>query len=305
MKKNYHLCFSGGDEILFRDQEDYRRGFNCFALALYKTGSTGLVDAIMSTHAHFVAQSEHPDELMYMFRMAYIKGFNHKYKRKGTIGEKCHFEMEVVGLHHMLAAMSYTLRNPVHHGVAPIPYAYPHSSANVIFQKEMGKHPETDLLSRSSAYRFLGKRTSLPDGYKMDKSGLILRESVLDIVQVETLYNTPRTFHSYMTRKTGEESKQEQEKGGNQLEPMTLEVMEKGIDMHSIDRMLTFESGRADYRKISDIELCTEIDSKIVPSYGKASVYHLSDKEKYEIANTLHRTRFSPRDQLKRCLNID
>lgn len=169
----------------------------------------------------------------------------------------------------------------------------------------MGKHPETDLLPRSSAYRFLGKRTSLPDGYKMDKSGLILRESVLDIVQVETLYNTPRTFNYYMTRKTGEEWKQEQEKDGNQLEPMTLEVMEKGIDMHSIDRMLTFESGRADYRKISDIELCTEIDSKIVPSYGKASVYHLSDKEKYEIANTLHRTRFSPRDQLKRCLNID
>lgn len=86
MKKNYHLCFSGGDEILFRDQEDYRRGFNCFALALYKTGSTGLVDAIMSTHAHFVAQSEHPDELMYMFRMAYIKGFNPLLSTKNVDG---------------------------------------------------------------------------------------------------------------------------------------------------------------------------------------------------------------------------
>lgn len=304
MKRNYHLCFSGGNEVLFRDEDDYHRGFNFFALALYKTGSTGLVDAIMSTHCHFVAQSECPDTLMYLFRMPYIKWFNHKYQRKGTIGEKCHFKMEVTGLHHLLAAMSYTLRNPVHHGIAPIPYAYPHSSANVIFQKEMGKHPDTDFLQPSSAYRFLGKRASLPEGYKMNKSGLILRESVLDIVQVETLYNTPRTFNYYMSRKSGEEWKQEQEKDGSQLRPVTLEKIEEGIDLHPVDRMIAYESGRADYRKITDMELCTEIDRKIVPSYRKASVYHLSDKEKHDIANTLHYTRFIPIDQLKRCLAI-
>ena len=50
MKKTYHLCLSAGDEIMFRDLEDYNRGFNCFALALYKTGSTGLVESFMSTH---------------------------------------------------------------------------------------------------------------------------------------------------------------------------------------------------------------------------------------------------------------
>jgi hypothetical protein len=42
MKKTYHLCLSAGDEIMFRDLEDYNRGFNCFALALYKSNSTGL-----------------------------------------------------------------------------------------------------------------------------------------------------------------------------------------------------------------------------------------------------------------------
>ena len=40
MKKTFHLCLSAGDEAMFRDLEDYHRGFNCFALALYKTGST-------------------------------------------------------------------------------------------------------------------------------------------------------------------------------------------------------------------------------------------------------------------------
>ena len=39
---------------MFRDLEDYNRGFNCFALALYKTGSTGLVESFMATHTHQV-----------------------------------------------------------------------------------------------------------------------------------------------------------------------------------------------------------------------------------------------------------
>ena len=27
MKKTYHLCLSAGDEVMFRDLEDYHRGF--------------------------------------------------------------------------------------------------------------------------------------------------------------------------------------------------------------------------------------------------------------------------------------
>ena len=47
--------------------------------------------------------------------------------------------MEITGLHHHLAAMTYVLRNALHHGLVPIPYAYPHCSVNAIFRKEMGK----------------------------------------------------------------------------------------------------------------------------------------------------------------------
>ena len=139
MKKTYHLCLSGGDEILFRDEEDYNRGFNCFALALYKTGSTGLVESFQSTHCHKMVQTEDPVEFMYVMRQSYSKYFNRKYDRHGRVGEKMHFTLEVVGLHHHLAAMSYVLRNALHHGVVPIPYAYPHCSANAIFRREMGK----------------------------------------------------------------------------------------------------------------------------------------------------------------------
>ena len=87
MKKTYHLCLSGGDEILFRDEEDYNRGFNYFALALYKTDSTGLVESFQSTHCHKMVQTEDPVEFMYLMRQSYSKYFNRKYDRHGRVGE--------------------------------------------------------------------------------------------------------------------------------------------------------------------------------------------------------------------------
>ena len=83
MKKTFHLCLSSGDEIMFRDEEDYNRGFNSFALALYKTDSTGLVESFMSTHTHLLVQTSDPNRFMGAFRMPYTKYFNRKYCRNG------------------------------------------------------------------------------------------------------------------------------------------------------------------------------------------------------------------------------
>ena len=125
--------------------------------------------------------------------------FNRKYCRSGKLGEKNHYTIEVVGYNHMIAAMSYVLRNPLHHGVAPIPYAYPYSTVNSIFMKEMGKFPYGGMLDRRYYHRFISRASQFPDNYKMSESGVFLRESVLDIPQVENLFVTPRAFNWYMT----------------------------------------------------------------------------------------------------------
>lgn len=302
MKKTYHLCLSAGDEVLFRDEEDYNRGFNCFALALYKTGSTGLVESFQSTHCHKMVQSEDPRGFMYTMRQSYSKYFNRKYHRHGRVGEKHHFTLEIVGLHHHLAAMTYVLRNALHHGLVPIPYAYPHCSVNAIFQKEMGKRPTEKLLEEKHFHRFIGRKAEWPSQYKMSESGLFLRESVLDIVQVENMYATPRTFNYYMSRKSGEEWEKEQERDRLEASPIRLDTIESGIKDQPIEKMLIYESGRSDYRKISDIDLCTEIDRNIVPRYGKPSVYHLSQRERQQIAEFLYRQYHIGEAQIRRCL---
>lgn len=302
MKKTYHLCISAGDEVMFRDLEDYHRGFNCFALALYKTGSTGLAESIMSTHSHSLVQTTDPKAFMFNFRNPYSKYFNRKYGRTGKLGEEIHFTLEVVGHHHTLAAASYTLRQAVHHGVAPTPYAYPHCSANAIFRIEMGKFYNEALLSEKSYARFLGRHAEWPRNYKMTASGVFTRESVLDIPQMEDRFGTARAFNFYMTRKSSEEWEAEQQKDNVIHPPVNLRTIELGVNMHDTEQMHVFESGKSDYRKTSDINLCTELDALARNRYGRQSVYQLSLKEKQEIAEFLYRVLHLSESQIRRCL---
>lgn len=302
MKKTYHLCLSAGEEVLFRDLEDYNRGFNCFAIALYKTVSSGLVESFMSTHSHQLVQTEAPTDLMYFFRMSYSMYFNRKYHRSGKLGEKNHFTMEVVGYHHILAASSYILRNALHHGISPIPYAYPHCSANAIFMKEMGKSPCQRLIDPRHYRRFIGKNAEYPASYKMNESGVFLRESVLDIPQVENLFVTPRAFNWYMSRKSSEEWEAEQGKDKNGKAPINIATIESGVITESTEKMLIYENGKTDYRRPSDIDICTEIDRNILPKYGKTSVYMLTRQEKQQIAEHLYRNLHIGERQIRRCL---
>ena len=287
---------------MFRDLEDYNRGFNYFALALYKTDSTGLVESFMSTHHHQLTQTADPAALMYNFRLPYSMYFNRKYHRKGKLGEETHFSMEVVGYNHTLAAASYVLRNALHHGVAPLPYAYPHCSANAIFMTEMGKTPCCRFLDKRHYRRHIGKTAEYPACYKMNENGVFLRESVLDIPQVENLFVTPRAFNWYMTRKSSEEWEAEQNKDKNGLPPINIASIEQEAKSGSTEKMLIYESGKANYRRPSDIQICTEIDRNILPKYGKLSVYMLSRQEKQQIAEYLYRTFHLPDDQIRRCL---
>lgn len=302
MKKTYHLCLSAGNEIMFRDTEDYNRGFNCFALALYHTDSTGLCESFMSTHTHQVVRTSTAKGLMAYFRHSYSAYFNHKYKRRGKLGEREHFCLEIEGYHHLIAAMSYTLRNPVHHGVAPIPYAYPHCSANAIFRKEMGKFADDVFLPTRSYSKHIGRRATFPPDYKMNESGLFVRESVLDIPQVENLYVTPRTFNYYMSRKSSEEWEAEQTKDQNERPAVNISAIENGVVTLPLEKMLYYESGKADYRKISDIELCTYLDSLAKTVYGRHSVYQLTRHEKENIAEELYRKHHLSDSQIRRCL---
>ena len=166
----------------------------------------------------------------------------------------------------------------------------------------MGKRPEENLLPLKSYYKYLGRTAEYPESYKMSKSGVFLRETVLDIPQVENLFVTPRMFNFYMSRKSSEEWDAEQNKDQTSSPPINIQSIENGVNTDHIEKMLLFENGKADYRKLSDMELCTEIDRNILPKYGKKSIYQLSSEEKTHIANHIHSKLKLNTAQICRCL---
>ena len=129
-----------------------------------------------------------------------------------------------------------------------------------------------------------------------------MRESVLDIPQVENLFVSPRSFNWHMTRKSSEEWELEQGRDNNNLPPINLSVIEKGISITPTGEMLVNENGRSNYRRPSDIDVCSEIDNDILPKYSKSSIYQLSRQEKQLIAEYLYRALHIGESQIKRCL---
>ena len=74
--------------------------------------------------------------------------------------------------------------------------------------------------------------------------------------------------------------------------------------MHETDKMMIFENGKADYRKISDIDLCTELDILAREKYCQSSVYQLSHSDKLVIASELYHKRHLSESQIRRCLAL-
>lgn len=288
--------------MIFRSTADYYHGFNCLALAAFGTDTSLMSEAEMSTHAHVCARTADYRAFVHDFRYPYSRYFNNKYKRSGRLGERVVFVNELEGLYHTLSAISYTLRNPVHHGIVPTPFAYPHSSATALFRKALGRNDSEPVLSDRFQRRFLPSRAEYPNSYKMSASGLFLRETVLDVQDVEHMFGTPRAFLYYMNRLSGEEWKREQEKDANNLPPITLELMESGVGLNPLSVMMSNENARFNYNAMTDIQLCELIDDQLLPKYTGKSVYELSRTGKEQLGNYLCAKYNLSKDQVSRCI---
>lgn len=302
MKKTYHLCLSGGREVMFRDNEDYIRAINCLSLAAYKTESSLLAFVFMSNHLHICVRCEEPKNIVFAFRYPYVKYFNQKYGRKGRLGQKIYFKLEIYGTYHIITALSYILRNPLHHGVSATPFGYKYSSIHAVFSKELGREQIRTFLPMKLHYRYLPCRRKLPPDYQMNEEGMILPESVIDVADVQFQFSNPRTFLYYMNRLSGQQWEADQSKDNIDIPPITLKDIEMDASSQDITTMLKNENGRANYNALSDIELCYEIDKVILPKLKASSVYNLSQAKYEKVLTLLRKKHYIPEEQLMRCL---
>ena len=289
---------------MFRSRADFIRGINCLCLAAHYTEAILLAYVFMNNHVHIIVRTEDPERFMMKFRYAYNKYFNAKYHRRGRLGEEQFFKIELEGLYHLLTAIAYVLRNPVHHGICATPFGYEFSSIRGIFRKEFGWQTAEGILPRKSAYQFIPSRSVLPERYQMSSEGMILPETVIDAQDIEHQFSTARSFLYYMNRLSGEEWIREQQQDQTGLPAITLESIEEGVRFHDLNTMLRNEHGRANYSAMTDIMLCHEIDNTILPGYGVSSVYQLSIGQRENMVGLLRRRYGVSVTQAKRCLAI-
>ena len=309
MRKTYHICLSSHDEVLFRNEADLNYGFNCLALAALETDSRLLADGFPTTHFHGLLQTDNPAEAMRRYRFAYARRFNNRYKRRGRLAEKHAFTLLVDGFHHTMSALNYVNRQGLHHGLSPAAFGYPHCSANVFFAKDLGKQQNMPMMPDSQRYKYLPKGVSLPSDYRMDASGLLLREDIIDVALVESYYVTPRSFLYQMNRIGDEMSQKEQKEEASSSPIITLDLIEQGTPDMDINQLLRNENGRHDPNLISDLELCSLIDDTLLPKYCNGiTLYEASLSQRAFLYDLIWKNLWRARHkrtyeaQLRRCL---
>lgn len=241
-----------------RDPQDVGAMINLLALNTRKHNITILADCEMSTHVHLIVigTDENASAFVKDVRRQYTRYVDLKYGRPKYMrfGEKGFFKLDVFGNNHIQSALSYVLRNPLHHGITGTPFAYPFSSINDIFPVEMGKfdrphlsnekemkvskkrsggwriveHRKTKIIggdfleSRKSIASFLPRDTQWPDEWLMSKDGVFPRVCFEDLKQTEMLFVTPSAFQFCMFRKSDENWLLEQNEDSNGLSPIDL-----------------------------------------------------------------------------------
>ena len=296
---------------MFRNVDDMNYAFNSLCSALYKTDSICLAEAFISTHHHGCYLTSLPRELMHIHRTSYTKYFNNKYGRTGSLGEKGFFMQEIDGLRHQVSAITYVLKNPVHHGISATPFAYPYCSANAFFRKDLGKDFLPRLLTSEQIRMSLPRRAEFDPSWKMGTEGVFLRESVLETAMVESLYSTPQAFNYMLSRKSGEDWVKEQDMDSVSCPPFTLENIESPLftgglgKEDSLFHMLQNERSRFNRSVMTDLRLCGIVDMELASGKAPRTVYQLSNEEKICLANELHRRFHCGKEQIRRCLAMN
>lgn len=302
MKKTYHLCWSGGDELLFRSKEDYIHGIVCLAIAAYKTDTTISAYCLMSNHVHLCVRTDNLKGFIVSFRYPYSCYFNTRYKRKGRLGERQFFTLEIRGLHHLLTAVAYILRNPLHHGICATPFEYPYSSARAAFRKELGFELNEGAKKSVKHYSRMPDRNRLPHEIMMGSDGLILAEYIVDVTDLEHQFSTARSYMYYLNRLSGETWEKEQSNDGPDISPIRICDIENGVKGAAVQQLLANEYGRHNPNTIHDIELCCIIDKLLKDRFAGKTLYQLSVNQVQQAASFLKSRYHIGTEQIQRCL---
>lgn len=287
-----HICIKSENELMHREEEDYRSGITKMALAAYRTGTHIFAYAFMSNHVHMIVQSPDISRFVSNYRNAYTRWFNFKYCRKGRLGDRSFHTVPLDSIYRILHAVNYVLRNPVHHLVSDTAIGYEFCSARYVFASDFCLN---EVRSRKVRSDFYSKNAPLPDSLYLNDKGMISPKSFLEIPAVEKLYMTAKNYLFYLNRP----SYADMDKPDANEEPLDICQIEPSYNIEELQRN---ERRRSVKEHTDDMDICRIIDKELLRGRTYAQ---LSDEEKERIAcQVSRRLPLCPLKQIYRCLAI-
>ena len=287
-----HICIKSENELMHREEDDYRSGITKMALAAYRTGTHIFAYAFMSNHVHMIVQSPDISRFVSNYRNAYTRWFNFKYCRKGRLGERSFHTTSLDSIYRILHAVNYVLRNPVHHLVSDTAIGYEFCSARYVFASDFCLN---EVKSRKVRSDFYSKNVSLPDSLYLNDKGMISPKSFLEIPAVEKLYMTAKNYLFYLNRP----SYADMDKPDANEEPLDICQIEPSYNIEELQRN---ERRRSVKEHTDDMDICRIIDKELLRGRTYAQ---LSDEEKEKNAcQVSRRLPLCPLKQIYRCLAI-
>jgi len=286
--KLYHLCVSS-PEVMFRVPADYIQGINRACLAAHDHNVKLWAYAFMSNHFHLIAQASDPVPFISSLRNGYSKWFNNKYSRSGPLGYRSFHCVELDNGERIIEVVTYVIKNAVHHNVAAYPTGYPFCSARYYFIRDFGyQNLYIPLETWNEQRQFISRKEKLPEGYVLDKSGLLIQENILQIKKVEQIYGSPRKFSFYMNKLSGEE--------------WAVMQVESWMGVKVKDLLGSVKLLK-NVNRINDINMYEYIDEWLLKNKKGAPYTILSINEKLRLAAQFRRRGIGT-GQISRCLVI-
>lgn len=166
-----HVVQRGNNrQVCFGSKSDLRAWTNWLRVAADKYAASVHAWVLMTNHVHVLMTPQAPDSVsrcMQYLGRRYVRYFNHRYQRTGTLFEGRFRSSIVQTSHYLLACQCYIELNPVRAGIVddPIDYAWSSYSAHAfdVSPKMWVPHPEYLALggtsaSRQEAYRRLASQ---------------------------------------------------------------------------------------------------------------------------------------------------
>lgn len=299
----YHIVISSHDEVICRTFSDYTAFENRIGIAARKYKCTILAYAVMSTHVHIAVCSTDPHDFIGSLKLSYTKYFNRKYNRQGPICRDSYCK-EICGYLRQKIAISYILRNPMHHGVTETPFEYAYSSISGYFADKLQANSPQGIFE-ANGIPPTKQIFRIRNGKKMEKlptdtNGRVKLEYTINAGRVEYLYRTARSFLHYMNKWNTEDWEKSQLTENPDSEIVTLGNSEPA-HICNMDEMKAYEKGIATI-KCTDLELCSYIDNVFLPTHGISSYTSAGSSLKQSLAIELKKQFHASTEQIYRCI---